>query len=532
MEKYARETNDIISAEILSIQRPFSLFDFVERTFPFLPTLMNPVKRILSQVRQHQGKTLILEAIENATDLSEENEDLNIRLRGAVESKSYRLSFFKKEVHEKQQIEEIVADDFIGYAIIKTDRLPSSEVRTRIYESVVTPSRFPNNFIRGMKEWRCTVFGNKFYVRGYLYAQQNNLTNVCAHVALRTVAANYHREGDMSYREMNNIVGIDHESRKVGGSDDGLTTTEMVKILEAAGAKCITGNYFGITDQPINFQKYLYGSIESGFPAIVIFSTSDGGFHAIPVIGHTFNEDIWVPKADISYFRVGPGTQYIPSESWMSMFIAHDDNWGSNFCIPRRYLHSKRICKDSNPLKFCPSEGEGVAFVISTMPTSLKINPIQAEVIGADFLFSILNLVPNGRNKWSDRLKRYAKSQLLVLRPILVTNEKYVNHLSEISDWSGNKIAETILETLKLHLQDNEYWLIELSVPELFSANRRKVGEILVRSDVEVGTERNLNQFVMARLPETFVLRSDGDSQNPTFNLIPSQVKDHVDLYS
>ena len=189
-----------------------------------------------------------------------------------------------------------------------------------------------------------------FKVNGYLYAQQNALTNVCAHVALRTAAARFHPNGDMSYREMNQLLGIDHVKVKMG-EGSGLTTQQMQRVLEAAGAKCFPADYSNPSANPPPFQKYIYGSIESGYPAIVIFGTTDpdGSLHAVPVFGHTLNQDTWVPSADFSYFKIGEGTKYIPSESWLSMFIAHDDNWGSNYCIPRHYLRPKPLPRRGNP---------------------------------------------------------------------------------------------------------------------------------------------------------------------------------------
>ena len=74
-------------------------------------------------------------------------------------------------------------------------------------------------------------------------------------------------------------------------------------------------------------------------------------------------------------------------------------------------------------------------------------------------------------------------------------------------------------------------WLIELSVPELFSANRRKVGEVLLRADVDPGIKRNFNNFVIARLPGNFVLYDGGGPSNPRYTFIPSGAKSHVELY-
>lgn len=114
---------------------------------------------------------------------------------------------------------------------MKEDSAPSFGDMRRVYESVTRPSRLPNNFVRGGQDWPCQVDGKMFKVNGYLYAQQNGLTNVCAHVALRSAAARFHAAGDMSYREMNRLLGVDHVKVKTSG----LTYQQMQAVLEAAG---------------------------------------------------------------------------------------------------------------------------------------------------------------------------------------------------------------------------------------------------------------------------------------------------------
>ena len=374
--------------------------------------------------------------------------------------------------------------------------------------------------------------GKSFKVNGYLYAQQNALTNVCAHVALRTAAARFHPNGDMSYREMNQLLGIDHVNVKMG-EGNGLTYQQMQQVLEAAGAKCFPADYSNPSANPPPFQKYIYGSIESGYPAIVIFGTTDpdGSLHAVPVFGHTLNQDTWVPSADFSYFKIGEGTKYIPSESWLSMFIAHDDNWGSNYCIPRHYLRPKQSAPLGQPMP-APEEAvsQCVAHVISTMPKEVKLNPVRAEIIGADYLFTILPQLPPNNNPWAQRLALYAKAHLLVLRPYLLDPAEYTAHLEKVKDWQGRPVRETLIRDLRTNLTKERLWMIELSVPELFSANLRKVGEVLVRAEIMPAVDRDLGSFVLARLPGYFALLAGGTPADPQYQFISAGTEGHVEL--
>ena len=489
---------------------------------------------------------MVVESLGNPDDLREENEDLKQHSSDFAGSTAQRLSFFKKKFSTKRGLASAKDRDFIGYAILKADSALSfgrSGVIRRVYESVMASSRHDNNFIRGSQDWPCRVDGRQFKVNGYLYAQQNGVTNICAHVALRTAAARFHPAGDMSYREMNQLLGFDQVNKKT----EGLDLQQMVKVLEAAGATCFQADYSQANVNAPPFQKYLYGSIESGYPAIIIFGTTaaDGSLHAIPIFGHTFNQDTWVPNAEDSYFKVGEGTKYIPSESWLSMFVAHDDNWGSNYCIPRHYLQPWQTeeptptptpVPPTNPVNPNPDENgmenfvPSVAHIISTMPKGVKLNPLRAEVIGADFLFTILPQLPAENNPWAQRLLRYANKNQLVLRPYLLDPAEYTTHLAKIKDWHYKSIRSDLVSALKTNLTKERLWMIELSVPELFSANLRKVGEVLVRAEILPTEDRDFGSFVLARLPGYFALFDGGTPSSPNFQFIPSGAEGHVEL--
>lgn len=534
MQRYARLTNPRW-VKVQTMGRPFSNFDFIDSEFGGESTL----PRLMSQVRCHGAQTMVIEKLGPSTELAEENRDLRILTGHKFQSRAYRLSFFKRKIHRNVEIRTLTNRDFIGYAVVKRDVL-FGKAQSHVYESVIKKSRHPNNCIRGEQTWKCRVEDHYFSVKGYLYAQQNKLTNVCAHAALRTVAARFHRGDELSYRKMNETVGIDHIKRK---AEKGLGSDEITQILESIGVRCSVLDFTGTGTEkpPASFQKYIYGSIESGFPAIIFFGTAGSAdeYHVVPVFGHTFNEDTWVPSAERYYFRVGADVTYIPSDSWLSMFVGHDDNYGSNVCIPKHYLQTKRHPTSSNHThqnkkRRSQADVDSVAFIIATLPTEIELSPIRAEVIGADYLLRMLPKLPNRRkNKWTKRLLKYAKENQLVLRPILISPQRYIKHLERISDWSGLRTNPKLLPVLRKWARNNvEYlWMIELSVPELFSANKRKLGEILLRADSKVGSERDMESFVFARLPGHFSFYQEGGASNPNYLFIASGLDTHVELY-
>lgn len=520
---YARTTTGN-TPQFIDLQRPYSNFDFVDNEFQGLPSL----RRIMSQVRQHGGRTMVSEEIQRSEDLQQENEDIRLRYPDFKPIKTVRLSFYKKNFSTQRGLAN-AGDSFLGYVIIRQMDIPNMDRKTYIFESVLRPSQPITKFIRGDQEWICSIGGCDFRAKGYLYAQQNGITNVCAHVALRTAVRRF-RQDDMTYREMNNLIGVDHVNKKVGDGS-GLSTQDMIKVLESAGARCMVVDYTtpGGDKDKIPFQKILYGSIESGFPAIVVFQMADEPSicHAIPVFGHTFDEDTWVYRAESSYFRVGPQTLYIPSESWVSTYIAHDDNWGSNFRIPRGYLHTRRYCDGvASDAKICLMDIGCVVYVIGTRPQEVEMDPLQAEAIGVDYLFSMLPQLPDLEHAWNNRLLEYSNNNQLVIRPILVKCRDYKEHLKKIRDWDKNKSKVSIV------IDDDWWlWLVELSVPELFPANRRKVGEVVLRAEHKPTCFRDFKNLLFARIPGFFALYIGGGAENPRYEFIPSDLKSHVELY-
>ena len=506
----------------------------------------------------HGGETIVVERLEGAADLAEENADLQqlCPAYDPAKSNAWRLSFFRGSVSDARSLSRISPRRFLGYAIVKHYVVPPTPLicpRGRdefcVYESVVTASWHENNYIRGSPTWACRIAGREMRIEGYLYAQQNGITNSCAHVAVRTAATRF-LGADLSYRKMNQWA---HEFRTVAGlppknPGDGLSSDEICHILRQVGAETFVGDYTGATTPTVPYERYLYGAIESGFPAILFFETEkqDAGgamvCHTVPVFGHTFNEDAWVPDANLFYFPMRRATKALSSGTWVSMFVGHDDNAGSNYCIPQNYIEPIRMCADAQGNRVrCKQQQGGVVYAIGSLPSEIKVDPIEAEAIGADYLLAILKQVPGTfkgwTERWQKRLEGYHASQLLVLRTILLKGAQYATHLGAVRGWAGKPFPKRLLDAFAPVAAD-WFWMVELSVPELFSANRRKIGEILIRADTAAGTQRDFKNFVCARLPGCFVLiesvkaaASVGEEPEPTFLYVPVGVVDHVELF-
>jgi hypothetical protein len=133
---------------------------------------------------------------------------------------------------------------------------------------------------------------------------------------------------------------------------------------------------------------------------------------------------------------------------------------------------------------------------------------------------------------WAERLRLYFENSLLVFRPVLITPLEYLSHLRSISDWRHKRIAEGHIGALgKAITPEKRLWMIEMSIPELFSANRRKIAEILLRAEVAPDNARDFGSLLVARLPGWFAIPPRSGASESPFRFVPSQVEEHVELY-
>jgi hypothetical protein len=212
------------------------------------------------------------------------------------------------------------------------------------------------------------------------------------------------------------------------------------------------------------------------------------------------------------------------------MFIGHDDNAGSNYCIPQSYIESTRLCPKERVATECPLQKAFVSYAIGTIPKRIEMSPIEAEMIAADLLPPVLKDAPKSYNPWHARLKGYMKDQRLVIRPLLITGSQYQTHLKDIRGWNNQKLSGNVIDILDIFAKD-DFWMVELSIPELFSANRRKIGELLIWANRKPGTARNFESFCLARIPGCFAFFTGIQRRKPTFIYWPIKIKDHVKLY-
>lgn len=447
----------------------FSNFAFCEAHYRAHSVL----RRILSLARKLKFRSVLVEEIRasECALLSAENEALATRVPGFKGSSVHRLTFFRSRAETPPQPHE-----FLGYAIFKMDHFEDVS-QGHVFEAVVKPVRGikDNNFLHTRRMFDLATSVGSGTIPGILYAQQNNLTFACAHVALRTALSSILPEGDINYAELNAIAGVDHKdpSKNVGkGTGRGLKPAQIESILrnyKVAFRRLM--HEPGVAELPakIEYQAELYSAVESGRPALLGFalgpdtSGDPPSRHLIPAIGHTFNDDAWVPDAERFYFYRDEG--YFRSEAWLSTYVVHDDNLGPYYCLPRHYLNR---------------ESFRLLYSLQPAPSSLSIT--EAEALAFSALTAIHTEMSAIGIAWYDRFAAYARTKSLVLRSFQVNRRQYLDHLAQIEDPRGQRFPAAEIANVEKTLPEH-FWLIEISAPELFPMSRQKFGEIVFPPD-------------------------------------------------
>ncbi len=494
------------SIQVVDISPPFDYFKFIEDQFG----VHRPLERIFSiaaSFPEADVETLLIEELTPNTEIERENEELQSLNGDYYSDQLQRLSFWLVQFSDKQQLEAEGADNLLGYAILKHDCVPGELDRSHIYEAVFKKYPHEHNYVPRLTKHEIHIDDNQFQIEGELYCQQNTLNKSCAHVAMRTLL-NKNSEGrSPTYNQMNEIVRQDWPDFT---PSEGLNPNQMKSILDELGF-----NHFDIDyDQnpslreKIPYDRLLYSGVESGFGALLGFNLDRGDGedqvkHIIPVFGHTFNKDTFVPNAELAYFKVGPDTRYQPSENWMSSFIGHDDNFGPDFCIPRNYLPK-----------------ENVDYVLTLLPDDVSENALVAEAYGLDVYYNLLKYISSSTTEspdgWINRILRLYRDQDFVLRTINIDLVEYIEHLQTIKDLEGNTEDPDVIELIEeMQTVCDRGWLVEVSIPNLFSAHKQKVGEIIVNAESPLdsnGINSKFDPFLVARLLENYYFNeSDRD---------------------
>jgi len=507
------------SIEVFPAKAPFSGFKFVESRFGRI----NSVRRCFSLARSLGLETVTLEEIPHKGIIADENEEILGFFNDYTCAGLVRLGFWRKHFTNERRIQNLSGESLIGYAIIKHDIVESIGYDNwHVFEAVFEKYPHEHNCIPAPVVYKVSIGQKRYSKRGVIYCQQNTLNKACAHVALRSLLSRHLPEKDISYRKINDLAGITPASGRMPG--DGFAAEDIRKVLTGLGLGFRDIDY--TQDEKLRkthpYQKFLYAGIESGAGSLLGFhftgpnvSYKSPPCHIIPFFGHTFNKDTWVPDADLSYFNIGGGVGYVPSENWTSSFIGHDDNFGPNFCVPRLYVG--------------PEQAD---YVVELLNDGAQYSGVHAEAVTLSFIYSLQTNLFSSKldNEWLKRLVEFIEIKRIVLRAIFISKSTYLKQLKSTADWDGNVEDADLVGLLDKFLPD-KLWAVEVSLPQLFPANERKIGEILLDPYATVNIEDvDSYLFLLARFPCQYFFQTSYKSSKPNFLRLPSRIQSHMPL--
>ena len=125
----------------------------------------------------------------------------------------------------------------------------------------------------------------------------------------------------------------------------------------------------------------------------------------------------------------------------------------------------------------------------------------------------------------------YASSdeQEVILRAISISKREYIEHLTSMRDWHNRRFPTSIRQLSEF--LSAQIWMIEISLPELFPINKRKLGEIVLDATKKPKHFRDYETFPFARFPCHFFFLSGKEKGEPKFFHFPSRIESHTELY-
>ncbi|MFZ0932436.1 MAG: hypothetical protein WAN11_27810 [Syntrophobacteraceae bacterium] len=279
-------------------------------------------------------------------------------------------------------------------------------------------------------------------------------------------------------------------------------------------------------DSPWDFLKQLYYIIETRLPVILNFRmpsdkrTGGSEGHAVALTGHSFNKHNWWSHALEGYFQ-STKLEYLSSHLWCDNFVVQDDNFGPHYLLPVRFITDVMAAKDllttlkktfiNLSIGFNRHWLEGPMYGVVAFPTGMDYVS-DAPIVEPWALFSLQSILKtlsiteaSGTALFSSYFYKYYKKDQLILRTFLTTKERYLK--SNLVSMSVRKILEEWLPDI--------IWMTEISIPELFWVNRKKVGEIV--TDPEAFRKNNEDGVRFIRIPE-HVFFTMGDDVLPIRN--------------
>jgi hypothetical protein len=505
-------TIPIIEAK-LDCRPPFSFyFDVVDAYWRRQQGNSAPLHRVCTLARKQGATFLSVTSAVEQPGVQEELDRLDAECGGDGAAEAILFTFFLAD--PPVDVETLTAEAVLGYAILVNYRKTGGATfdHSYIYQAIFKPPArytkgvmelFPNNFIYRQAEFSLQLFGKSFQLRGVYYCQQNTLTSCCSHAALRMALTTVYATPPVSNQSINQQLGLEHPGQ-------GLSIDQIEEII--SNHKNVVSKTTDCSELPEGTYLSILGSIiESGDVALLVFTTTKSDEeHVVTVFGHTLNTDEWHPQAIKAYG--GPGSaQYYTSSSWIDHFLIHDDNFGPYFTLSTRALEVDPHVKPH--------------WIVALQGIKSNVLPAYAETLASMVLQNFLpSFAGQQGGKWLEYITRLQWTY--VLRPLLVKRDAYLQHLRALKGHDGTVMKDE--EFGPLQGLPDYFWLVEFSLPALFTGNRSKLGEVLVDAVTPLEKDDPTALVLGLRIPEVLLMKGADGQYHPT----DSSLHSHSSIYS
>jgi hypothetical protein len=157
-------------------------------------------------------------------------------------------------------------------------------------------------------------------------------------------------------------------------------------------------------------------------------------------------------------------------------FILNDDNFGMYTCMPLGYLRNKTLPQYDMTQR--------ATFAFAFLPKNVQVPPYIAENVAVALVRRLRDCfvpAPAPPNRWLARLWEQLEAGTgrgIVARTVMCSKAQYLDAMKDMHDSDGaNQKNWDVLAAAP-----NMFWLTELSLPDLYTANKHKIGDVL--SDV------------------------------------------------
>lgn len=392
-------------------------------------------------------------------------------------------------------------ENFIGFLALRPFR------RQRLVEGFIRHPPEPDSpskttFYLCTAEKTFYLLGNHklpLKVAGFPFMQQDGLFDCCAHVAIHTLNEYLYLLDMTKAASIGAIVrkGAEIPLPKRDYPTEGLTISEMAHIIKSLDLDPLVYEYFqNMPKPPFPPGRVIYHYLESRLPVLIGIFPPEGG-HVIVAIGHTFDPNIWLVLAQTNYHGLRPsGGEYHCSTTWVPSFITSDDNFGPYLTVPQWYLD---VMATTNRL-----------MIISLLPKGIALKGEDAEVYAHTLLCNTVwkterAKLPKGSRaaKWSEIFKEHFERKDIVLRTFL---RRSVEVRKEFKSYKQPKVVTEKVANLPM---PEWVWVTELSLPTLFSQERKLLGQIVLDSTGDARFDEPL--YLVAHIPGTLILRDKQD---------------------